>query len=105
MTNPEVLRELVDDGSAATTSPLASIDSFLTDMLPAILVVSIIITVIFGVFAVVLTISRIRSQIATVDMQKDIKAIRELLEKQSQSPRIDNIQVPQDTARENTASL
>ena len=105
MTNPEVLRELVDDGSAATTSPLASIDSFLTDMLPAILVVSIIITVIFGVFVAVLTISRIRSQIATVDMQKDIKAIRELLEKQSQSPRIDNIQVPQDTARENTASL
>ena len=105
MTNPEVLRELVDDGSAATTSPLASIDSFLTDMLPAILVVSIIITVIFGVFAVVLTISRIRSQIATVDMQKDIKAIRELLEKQSQSSRIHNIQVPRDTARENTASL
>ena len=105
MTNPEVLRELVDDGSAATTSPLASIDSFLTDMLPAILVVSIIITVIFGVFVAVITISRIRSQIATVDMQKDIKAIRELLEKQSQSSRIDNIQVPQDTARENTASL
>ena len=105
MTNPEVLRELVDDGSAATTSPLASIDSFLTDMLPAILVVSIIITVIFGVFAVVITISRIRSQIATVAMQKDIKAIRELLEKQSQPPRIDNIQVPRDTARENTASL
>ena len=105
MTNPEVLRELVDDGSAATTSPLASIDSFLTDMLPAILVVSIIITVIFGVFVAVITISRIRSQIATVDMQKDIKAIRELLEKQSQSPRIDNIQVPHDTARENTASL
>ena len=105
MTNPEVLRELVDDGSAATTSPLASIDSFLTDMLPAILVVSIIITVIFGVFAVVLTISRIRSQIATVDMQKDIKAIRELLEKQSQSSRIHNIQVPRDTARENTATL
>ena len=105
MTNPEVLRELVDDGSAATTSPLASIDSFLTDMLPAILVVSIIITVIFGVFAVVITISRIRSQIATVAMQKDIKAIRELLEKQSRSPRIDNIQVPHDTARENTASL
>ena len=105
MTNPEVLRELVDDGSAATTSPLASIDSFLTDMLPAILVVSIIITVIFGVFAVVLTISRIRSQIATEAMQKDIKAVRELLEKQSRSPRIDNIQVPHDTARENTASL
>lgn len=105
MTNPEVLRELVDDGSAATTSPLASIDSFLTDMLPAILVVSIIITVIFGVFAVVITISRIRSQIATVAMQKDIKAIRELLEKQSRSPRIHNIQVPRDTARENTASL
>ena len=105
MTNPQVLRELVDDGSAATTSPLASIDSFLTDMLPAILVVSIIITVIFGVFAVVLTISRIRSQIATEAMQKDIKAVRELLEKQSRSPRIDNIQVPHDTARENTASL
>ena len=105
MTNPEVLRELVDDGSAATTSPLASIDSFLTDMLPAILVVSIIITVIFGIFAVVITISRIRSQIATEAMQKDIKAIRELLEKQSRSPRIDNIQVPHDTARENTASL
>ena len=105
MTNPEVLRELVDDGSAATTSPLASIDSFLTDMLPAILVVSIIITVIFGVFAVVLTISRIRSQIATVAMQKDIKAIRELLERQSQPPKLDNTQVPQDTARENTASL
>ena len=105
MTNPEVLQELVNDGSAGTTSPLAGIDSFLTDMLPAILVVSIIITVIFGVFAVVLTISRIRSQIATVAMQKDIKAIRELLEKQSRSPRIDNIQVPRDTARENTASL
>ena len=105
MTNPEVLRELVDDGSAATTSPLASIDSFLTDMLPAILVVSIIITVIFGVFVAVITISRIRSQIATVDMQKDIKAIRELLEGQSQPPKPDNTQVPQDTARENTASL
>ena len=105
MTNPEVLRELVDDGTAGTTSPLAGIDSFLTDMLPAILVVSIIITVIFGVFAVVLTISRIRSQIATVDMQKDIKAIRELLEKQSRSPRIDNIQVPQDTPQENSDSL
>ena len=105
MTNPEVLRELVDDGTAGTTSPLAGIDSFLTDMLPAILVVSIIITVIFGVFAVVLTISRIRSQIATVDMQKDIKAIRELLERQSQPPKPDNTQVPQDTARENTASL
>ena len=105
MTNPEVLRELVDDGSAATTSPLASIDSFLTDMLPAILVVSIIITVIFGVFAVVLTISRIRSQIATEAMQKDIKAIRELLERQPLPPKPDNTQVPQDTARENTASL
>ena len=105
MTNPEVLQELVNDGTTGATSPLAGIDSFLTDMLPAILVVSIIITVIFGVFAVVLTISRIRSQIATVDMQKDIKAIRELLEKQSQSSRIHNIQVPRDTARENTASL
>ena len=105
MTNPEVLRELVDDGTAGTTSPLAGIDSFLTDMLPAILVVSIIITVIFGIFAVVLTISRIRSQIATVAMQKDIKAIRELLEKQAQPPKTDNIQIPQDTARENTASL
>ena len=105
MTNPEVLRELVNDGSAGTTSPLAGIDSSITDMLPAILVVSIIITVIFGVFAVMLTISRIRSQIATEAMQKDIKAVRELLEKQSRSPRIDNIQVPHDTARENTASL
>ena len=105
MTNSEVLRELVNDGSAGTTSPLAGIDSSITDMLPAILVVSIIITVIFGVFAVVLTISRIRSQIATEAMQKDIKAVRELLEKQSRSPRIDNIQVPHDTARENTASL
>ena len=105
MTNPEVLRELVDDGTAGTTSPLAGIDSFLTDMLPAILVVSIIITVIFGVFAVVLTISRIRSQIATVAMQKDVKAIRELLERQPLPPKPDNTQVPQDTARENTASL
>ena len=105
MTNSEVLRELINDGSAGTINPLAGFDSFLTDMLPAILVVSIIITVIFGVFAVVITISRIRSQIATEAMQKDIKAIRELLEKQSQSSRIDNIQVPQDTARENTASL
>ena len=105
MTNPEILQELVNDGSAGTTSPLAGIDSSITDMLPAILVVSIIITVIFGVFAVVITISRIRSQIATVDMQKDIKAVRELLEKQSRSPRIDNIQVPHDTARENAASL
>ena len=105
MTNSEVLRELVNDGSAGTTSPLAGIDSSITDMLPAILVVSIIITVIFGVFAVVITISRIRSQIATVDMQKDIKAIRELLERQSQPPKPDNTQVPQDTARENTASL
>ena len=105
MTNPEVLRELVDDGTAGTTSPLAGIDSFLTDMLPAILLVSIIITVIFGVFAVVLTISRIRSQIATVAMQKDTKAIRELLERQPLPPKPDNTQVPQDTARENTASL
>ena len=105
MTNSEVLRELVNDGSAGTTSPLAGIDSSITDMLPAILVVSVIITVIFGIFAVVLTISRIRSQIATEAMQKDIKAIRELLEKQSRSPRIDNIQVPHDTAGENTASL
>ena len=105
MTNSEVLRELVNDGSAGTTSPLAGIDSSITDMLPAILVVSIIITVIFGVFVAVITISRIRSQIATVDMQKDIKAIRELLERQSQPPKPDNTQVPQDTARENTASL
>ena len=105
MTNSEVLQELINDGSAGTTSPLAGIDSSITDMLPAILVVPIIITVIFGVFAVMLTISRIRSQIATEAMQKDIKAIRELLEKQSRSPRIDNIQVPHDTARENTASL
>lgn len=105
MTNSEVLRELVNDGSAGTTSPLAGIDSSITDMLPAILIVSVIITVIFGIFAVVTTISRIRSQIATVAMQKDIKAIRELLEKQSRSPRIDNIQVPHDTAGENTASL
>ena len=105
MTNSEVLRELVNDGSAGTTSPLAGIDSSITDMLPAILVVSIIITVIFGILAVVITVSRIRSQIATEPMQKDIKAIRELLEKQSRSPRIDNIQVPHDTAGENTASL
>ena len=54
MTNSEVLRELVNDGSAGATSPLAGIDSFMTDMLPAILVASIIITVIFGIFAVII---------------------------------------------------
>ena len=37
--------------------------------------------------------------------EPDVKAIRELLERQSQPPKPDNTQVPQDTARENTASL
>ena len=105
MTNPEVLQELLGDGATDATNPLAGLDSMLTDTLPTILVVSIVVMSIIGILAIILTISRIRSQIATEAMQKDIKAVRELLEKQSRSPRIDNIQVPHDTARENTASL
>ena len=105
MTNPEVLQELLGDGATDVTNPLAGLDSMLTDILPTILVVSIVIMSIIGILAIILTISRIRSQVATVAMQKDVKAIRELLERQSQPPKPDNTQAPQDTARENTASL
>ena len=105
MTNPEVLQELLGDGATDVTNPLAGLDSMLTDTLPTILVVSIVVMSIIGILAIILTISRIRSQVATVAMQKDVKAIRELLERRSQPPKPDNTQVPQDTARENTASL
>ena len=105
MTNPEVLQELLGDGATDVTNPLAGLDSMLTDTLPTILVVSIVVMSIIGILAIILTISRIRSQVATVAMQKDVKAIRELLERQPLPPKPDNIQVPQDTARENTASL
>lgn len=68
-----------------TTSPLAGLDQ-LSSLLPAILFLSVVATILISVFAVILVVYRVRSQKATVQMQKDIKAIRELLERVSAPP-------------------
>ena len=81
MEQQELLQELLGEGGAAAANPLAGLNQ-LTEMLPVLLAVSIVGLVVIGVFAVILTISRIRSQMATVAMQKDVKAIRNLLEQQ-----------------------
>lgn len=81
MEQQELLQELLGEGGAAAANPLAGLNQ-LTEMLPVLLAVSIVGLVIIGTFAVILTISRIRSQMATVAMQKDVRAIRDLLERQ-----------------------
>lgn len=84
--NPESLQQLLDEnGVSGVTDPFAGINQ-LTALLPVILIASVVIMVLIGIFAVISTISRIRSQAATVAMQKDIKAIRELLEAQTRTP-------------------
>lgn len=84
--NPESLQQLLDENSVSSVAdPLAGINQ-LTALLPVILIASVVIMAAIGIFAVISTISRIRSQAATVAMQKDIKAIRELLETQTHAP-------------------
>lgn len=46
---------------------------------------SVVGLVIMVIFMIVLTASRIRSHVATVAMQKDIRAIREILEKHNRT--------------------
>lgn len=73
------------EGSTALPNPLAGINQ-LTELLSTVIIGMVIGLVVALIFMIILTVIRIRSQMATVAMQKDIQAIRQLLEQQTQSP-------------------
>ena len=74
----------------AEASPLSASTKF-NDLLPTLMIWSVVVLVIVVLFIIVLTVSRIRSHMATVAMQKDIRAIRELLVDQAKRNPIDPI--------------
>lgn len=81
MTQYEEIMQLVNDGNDAGVSP-SILDPFaaVRDILPMILIWSLVIALIFIVLWVVTIISRIRAERAMMNMQKDMKYVRELLE-------------------------
>ena len=83
-------------------SPLIDM-SQITDLLSIIIIPSIVLTLILCVYAITMSIVRIRSQKATIDMQKDIKAIRELLELHYRPPVPVQNPAPVDIKQEKTA--
>lgn len=72
----EELTQLLGEGGEAL-DPFAGI----RDMLPMLSVGFLIITSIVVLTLVIMAIGRFRSQRATVEMQKDIRIIRELMER------------------------
>ena len=81
MTQYEEIMQLVNDGNDAGVSP-SILDPFaaVRDILPMILIWSLVIALIFIVLWAVTIISRIRAERAMMNMQKDMKYVRELLE-------------------------
>lgn len=77
-----------DDISGLIGETASSFDPFagVRELLPALMIGSIVITLVFVLFFVFSTISRIRSERAMVAMQKDISQIRQLLEQQTAKP-------------------
>lgn len=81
MIEPEILQESVTPISdPAATDALFELGQF-SDMIPLVLTGVLVLTLVLSILGIISTISRIRSQVATVSMHKDIKAIRELLER------------------------
>lgn len=64
------------DGGASVLDPFAGI----REILPIVLVWSFVIVSIIAVLWVISIIGRVRAERAMVNMQKDMKAVRELLE-------------------------
>lgn len=75
--NVEDINALLGD-SAQAFDPFAG----LRDLLPTLAIWAIGILVVAVLFLAFMTISRVRSQRATVAMQKDIRIIREMMERQ-----------------------
>lgn len=73
------------EGSAALPNPLTGINQ-LNELLSTVIIGMVISLGVALIFMIVLTVIRIRSQMATVAMQKDIQAIRQLLEQRTQPP-------------------
>ena len=79
--NEQFFQDLLQTNGEA--SPFAGLTK-LNDILPTLMTWSVVILVITVLFMIIMTVSRMRSQAATVAMQKDIRLIRQLLEQRAE---------------------